>query len=153
MAITTQPAPSLPEPLPAPAPAVVGIAAQETGATTLLDLLRASTARYAKRPALLIKPGFRTRLWIHGDLAELAPKVARVLADIGLGKGDRVVIWVPMRLKVHRFSRLDAGAGSSGERRPWRGEVEIVFGAPIHFPWGTPHDEATSTLEQAVGAL
>ena len=60
---------------------------------------------------------------------------------------------VPMRLKIHRFSRLDAGADSDGKPRPWRGDVEIVFGAPIQFPWGTPHDEATRAIEQAVAAL
>jgi len=64
---------------------------------TLIDLFAASTARYADRPALLIKPGFRTRIWTHGDLAELAPKVARVFADMGLARGDRVVIWAVNR--------------------------------------------------------
>ena len=95
---TTAPAPSLPEPLPAPAAAPAsGVVARAAGGPTLLDLLRASTDRHARRPALLIKPGFRTRVWTHGDLAEMAPKVARVLADAGLAKGDRVVIWAVNR--------------------------------------------------------
>jgi long-chain acyl-CoA synthetase len=95
---TTAPAPSRPEPLPAPAAAPAsGVVARAAAGPTLLDLLRASTARHARRPALLIKPGFRTRVWTHGDLAELAPKVARVLADAGLAKGDRVVIWAVNR--------------------------------------------------------
>jgi long-chain acyl-CoA synthetase len=64
---------------------------------TLLDLLRASTRRFAKRPALLIRPGFRTRTWTHGDLADQMPRVARVFDDMGLRKGDRVVIWAVNR--------------------------------------------------------
>jgi long-chain acyl-CoA synthetase len=60
---------------------------------TLIDLLRASAARYGDRPALLIKPGFRTRIWTYRDLVELAPRVARVLDEQGLERGDRVLIW------------------------------------------------------------
>ncbi len=60
---------------------------------TLVDLLREAAERYGERPALLIKPGFRTRIWSYRDLAELAPRVARVLADQGLERGDRVLIW------------------------------------------------------------
>ncbi len=62
-------------------------------AETLVDLLREAAERYGERPALLIKPGFRTRIWSYRDLAELAPRVARVLADQGLERGDRVLIW------------------------------------------------------------
>ncbi|MEO8252442.1 MAG: AMP-binding protein, partial [Chloroflexota bacterium] len=61
--------------------------------TTLVDLLRESAARYGSQPALLIKPGFRTRIWTYRDLADLAPRVARVLVDQGLERGDRVLIW------------------------------------------------------------
>ena len=60
---------------------------------TLLDLLRDAATRFGRRPALLIKPGFRTRIWSYGDLAELAPRVARVLSEQGLQRGDRVLIW------------------------------------------------------------
>ena len=59
----------------------------------LVDLLRQAAARYGHRPALLIKPGFRTRIWTYRDLADLAPRVARVLAERGLERGDRVLIW------------------------------------------------------------
>lgn len=61
--------------------------------STLVDLLRDSAARYGSRPALLIKPGFRTRTWTYADLLDLAPRVARVLADQGLERGDRILIW------------------------------------------------------------
>ena len=56
-------------------------------------MLREAAARYGDRPALLIKPGFRTRIWSYRDLADLAPRAARVLAEQGLERGDRVLIW------------------------------------------------------------
>ena len=60
---------------------------------TLIDLLREAAVKYHNRPALLIKPGFRTRIWTYGDLSDLAPRVARVLSEQGLERGDRVLIW------------------------------------------------------------
>jgi long-chain acyl-CoA synthetase len=64
---------------------------------TLVDRFREAAERYGDRPALLIKPGFRTRSWSYRDLAEVAPRVARVFADLGLERGDRVVIWAVNR--------------------------------------------------------
>ena len=81
--------PALVDPAPAPTPTS---SVSSTG-TTLVDLLRDAGTRYGNRPALLIKPGFRTRIWTYRDLADLAPRVARVLADQGLARGDRVLIW------------------------------------------------------------
>jgi len=75
----------------APAP-VSGERAAAT-APTLIDLLRDGAKRYGDRPALLIRPGFRTRIWSYRDLGDLAPRVARVLTDMGLERGDRVLIW------------------------------------------------------------
>jgi long-chain acyl-CoA synthetase len=62
---------------------------------------------------------------------------------------------VPMKLKVARMSRLDARReeGFAGQRLPWRGEVELVFGDPIEFAWDTDHLVATQQLEAAVAAL
>ncbi|HYM52573.1 MAG TPA: AMP-binding protein, partial [Candidatus Dormibacteraeota bacterium] len=72
---------------------------------------------------------------------------------------------VPMRLKINRMSRLDlrrgerqngdAASDGNGKRssHPWRGEVELVFGDPIHFAWGTDHEAATERIEKAVAAL
>ncbi|MDP9468323.1 MAG: AMP-binding protein, partial [Chloroflexota bacterium] len=59
---------------------------------------------------------------------------------------------VPMRLKVTRYSRFDAEA-PHGAPRSWRGEVELVFGEPIHFAWDNDHAVATERLEAAVAAL
>jgi long-chain acyl-CoA synthetase len=73
-------------------PPLARAAAPSVGGT-LVELLREAAARYAQRPALLIKPGFRTRIWTYRDLADLAPRVARVLVEQGLEQGDRVLIW------------------------------------------------------------
>jgi len=56
---------------------------------------------------------------------------------------------VPMKLKVNRMSRLDAATPGL----PWRGEVELVFGEPIHFAWDADYAAATDRLETAVSAL
>jgi long-chain acyl-CoA synthetase len=64
---------------------------------TIVDLIRESGRRFDRRPALLIKPGFRTRRWRFGELAALTPKVARVFADHGIEPGDRVLIWAVNR--------------------------------------------------------
>ena len=64
---------------------------------TLNDLIREATTRYARQPALLIKPGFRTRTWRYRDLGTQVPRVARVLTERGVRPGDRVVIWAVNR--------------------------------------------------------
>jgi len=53
------------------------------------------------------------------------------------------------------MSRIDARRepGYAGQRLPWRGEVELVFGDPVHFAWDTNHAVATERLEAAVEAL
>src|SRR5918994_4149258 len=66
-------------------------------ADTVIDLLAEAAARYDRRPALMIKPAFRTRRWRYRDLAHLAPRVARIVADAGIAPGDRVVIWAVNR--------------------------------------------------------
>lgn len=60
---------------------------------TLNEVVDASAARFGKKAALVIRPGFRTRAWTYRDLAELVPRVARTLADAGIERGDRIVIW------------------------------------------------------------
>jgi long-chain acyl-CoA synthetase len=64
---------------------------------TVIGLLTDAAARYDRRPALLIRPGFRTRRWRYRDLGALAPKVARVLAESDIAPGDRVIIWAVNR--------------------------------------------------------
>src|SRR5207302_1307693 len=60
---------------------------------TLNDILEESARKYDGKPALIIRPGFRTRTWAYRDLADIVPRVARHLPDSGLRPGDRVVIW------------------------------------------------------------
>ncbi len=64
---------------------------------TLIDLVRLGGERFAERPALIIRPSFRTRTLTYGDLATAVPRAARVLADAGLGAGDRAIIWAVNR--------------------------------------------------------
>ena len=64
---------------------------------TLNDIIVESARRFGDRPALLIKPGFRTRIWSYADLADIVPRVARHLAEAGIAKGDRVLVWGPNR--------------------------------------------------------
>jgi long-chain acyl-CoA synthetase len=60
---------------------------------TLQDVLVEGAARFDRRPALLIRPFFRTRTWRYRDLGTIVPRAARVLADVGIGPGDRVIVW------------------------------------------------------------
>ena len=64
---------------------------------TLIELVRDGGERFANQPALIIRPSFRTRIMTHGDLAEGVPRAARVLAEAGVGPGDRVIIWAVNR--------------------------------------------------------
>jgi long-chain acyl-CoA synthetase len=58
---------------------------------TLNDILEVSAAKFGSKDALMIKPGFRTRVWTYRDLADIVPRIARHLADAGIKKGDRVI--------------------------------------------------------------
>ena len=60
---------------------------------TLNEIVDASAARFGNKPALIIRPGFRTRVWTYRELGDLVPRVARYLAESGIARGDRVVIW------------------------------------------------------------
>lgn len=58
---------------------------------TLNDILEESAKKFGNKPALIIKPGFRTRTWSYRDLSDVVPRIARHLADSGIRKGDRVI--------------------------------------------------------------
>ncbi len=60
---------------------------------TLNDIIDTSAATFGAKEALIIKPGFRTRAWTYRDLADVVPRVARVLAEAGLRRGDRVLLF------------------------------------------------------------
>jgi long-chain acyl-CoA synthetase len=63
----------------------------------LIDLVSESARRYDAHPALIIRPSFRTRLWRFRDLGRVVPRAARVIADQGVGPGDRVILWAVNR--------------------------------------------------------
>jgi long-chain acyl-CoA synthetase len=60
---------------------------------TLNDIVEESARKFGTKDALTIRPGFRTRAWSYRDLGEVVPRVARYLSDIGMKKGERVLIW------------------------------------------------------------
>src|SRR5512135_238416 len=64
---------------------------------TLVDLVATGAQRFDRRPALLIRPFFRTRTWRYRDLGSIVPRAARVLHDAGVGEGDRVILWAVNR--------------------------------------------------------
>jgi long-chain acyl-CoA synthetase len=96
--------------------------------------------------------GFSILIFPEGKLTPGGP-MQPFKSGTGLIAVEGATPVVPMKLKVHRFSRFDADTSAPGRRKAWRGDVEVVFGAPIRFPWGTDHDAATRELEVAVAAL
>jgi len=56
---------------------------------------------------------------------------------------------VPMRVKVRRPGRMDEGTTGTS----FRGDVEIVFGAPLSFPIDDDPTRATAAIRDAVEAL
>jgi long-chain acyl-CoA synthetase len=64
---------------------------------TIIELLDVAVAKHGRRPALIIKPGFRTRIWTYADIADQVPRVAQVLRGTGIQPGDRVLIWAVNR--------------------------------------------------------
>jgi long-chain acyl-CoA synthetase len=64
---------------------------------TLIDLIAEAAHKYDARPALLIRPTFRTRIWRYRDLGTVVPRAAQVLVDAGVKPGDRVILWAVNR--------------------------------------------------------
>jgi long-chain acyl-CoA synthetase len=64
---------------------------------TLIQLVQQGAERFDRRPALMIRPFFRTRTWRYRDIATIVPRAARVLADAGLARDDRVILWAVNR--------------------------------------------------------
>ena len=64
---------------------------------TIIELLDKAVAKHRELPALIIKPGFRTRIWTYADIGELVPRVAGVLRAAGVEPGDRVLVWAVNR--------------------------------------------------------
>src|SRR5829696_30957 len=64
---------------------------------TLQELVAEGAARFGDRPALVIRPSFRTRIWRYRDIASTVPRAARVLSDAGAAPGERVIVWAVNR--------------------------------------------------------
>jgi long-chain acyl-CoA synthetase len=64
---------------------------------TLIELLETAVERHGRRAALIIKPGFRTRIWTYADIGDQVPRVAAVLRGTGIQPGDRLLIWAVNR--------------------------------------------------------
>ena len=62
---------------------------------TMVQFLQEEADRFGPRTALLFKPGFRYLRWSYADLWEGAGRVASLLQQRGLAKGDRVLNWGP----------------------------------------------------------
>jgi long-chain acyl-CoA synthetase len=64
---------------------------------TIIELLEEAVAKGGHRRALIIKPGFRTRIWTYADIGDQVPRVAQVLRGAGIQPGDPVLIWAVNR--------------------------------------------------------
>ncbi|MEP6468631.1 MAG: AMP-binding protein, partial [Chloroflexota bacterium] len=74
-----------------------GAEGAEGAVDTIIELLEQAVAKHGQRPALIIKPGFRTRIWTYADIGDQVPRVAHVLRGSGIQPGDRVLIWAVNR--------------------------------------------------------
>ena len=64
-------------------------------AETLVQFLREGADKFGPRTALLFKPSFRYQRWTYAQLWEDSGRVASLLQQLGLEKGDRVLLWGP----------------------------------------------------------
>ena len=64
-------------------------------AQDLVSFLHEAAQQYGAKPALLMKPGFRYRTWTYDEMWAESGRVATLLQQRGIQKGDRVAIWAP----------------------------------------------------------
>ena len=64
---------------------------------TIIELVEQAVAKHGDLRALVIKPGFRTRIWTYEDIGQQVPRVAHRLRDAGIQPGDRVIVWAVNR--------------------------------------------------------
>lgn len=85
---------------------------------TLPELVTQVARSHGDRPALRIKPSFRTRTWTYREIGELVPRAAMLLWQEGLGPGGRILIWAVPRPEVgDRVNRRSLGTGCDRPRR------------------------------------
>ena len=95
--------------------------------------------------------GFSVLLYPEGKLTVGGP-LQPFKSGTGLVAIHGATPVVPVRLKVHRPSRIDAGL-PDGRRRRVRGEVEVVFGPSLRFRIDDDPNVATKEIERALAAL
>src|SRR5688572_15311003 len=64
---------------------------------TIIELTEQAVATHGRLRALVIKPGFRTRIWTYADIGEQVPRLAHRLRDKGIQPGERIIIWAVNR--------------------------------------------------------
>ena len=64
-------------------------------AQTIIEFLAESAERFGERPAVLFKPGIRYQQWSYDELWQDSGRVASLLRERGLKKGDRALLWGP----------------------------------------------------------
>jgi 1-acyl-sn-glycerol-3-phosphate acyltransferase/acyl carrier protein len=91
---------------------------------------------------------FSILIYPEGELTVGGP-MKPFKAGAGLIAVEGATPVVPMKVRINRLSWVDRrGPGTS-----LRGDVEVVFGEPMHFDAGTDATSATDRLEEAVAAL
>ena len=75
--------------------AATAIGRQAPVGSNLVEFLRGVAERWGPRDALLFKPAFRYQRWSYSRLWEESGRVAAMLQQRGLGKGDQAVLWGP----------------------------------------------------------
>jgi len=68
-------------------------AAHEAAVSTIFDLVERTAARFPDRTALQIRRNDRWEGYTYAELRDAAREVGRRFRNLGLAKGDRVVLW------------------------------------------------------------
>jgi 1-acyl-sn-glycerol-3-phosphate acyltransferase len=92
--------------------------------------------------------GFSVLIYPEGELTVGGPMLP-FKSGTGLVAIHGAIPVVPIRLKVHRYSRFDKGTGGMA----LRGDTEVVFGKPISFTIDSDPNQATAEIQAAVEAL
>jgi hypothetical protein len=86
---------------------------------------------------------------ISSDGVRVDGPLQEFISGTGLVAIHGAIPVIPMRLKVHRESRIDIDAPGTG----LRGDAEVIFGAPLSFPIDADPTRATDEIRAAVEAL
>ncbi len=105
--------------------------------TNLTEFLGIAAERAGNRPALI----YRDAAVSHAELAAASRRVARGLADLGVGRGDRVALWMPNApaYLAAFFACARLGAIATAVNTRYRaievGDIVGRSGAKVLFCW------------------